>query len=254
LVHEFVHALQDVDVDLQAYVQEHATSYDSYLAMASVVEGEARMHEARFYAALIGLDPARIDWDEHFEERAKFAETNVASDPSPYLASFGYFPYEFGARFVHHAWVENGASGIDALFALPPARTQALMASVSEIANADWPEPEFANLPAPAEWELVGQESLGAWGTFLFVSRSFVPDIAYQRALEWRGDDFEIYASNGAPPETAVVWRIEFSSESAANQARGILTGATLHVTVQGNRLVVTATTGTSPLDWALEP
>ncbi|HEX6767213.1 MAG TPA: hypothetical protein VF103_17065, partial [Polyangiaceae bacterium] len=130
LLHEFVHALQDSDVELDGLYEEFSTSYDSYLGVASIVEGEARFHESRFWASLLGLDPGEVDWSEHFQSITEFAEDAILEAPSPYLTTYGYFPYEFGARLVHHAWASRGAAGIDALFASPPTHAVAVMNSV----------------------------------------------------------------------------------------------------------------------------
>src|SRR5690349_21790558 len=62
LVHEFVHALQDREVNLSAFQEEHFTSFEATLGARAVIEGEARVHEARYWAALLGLNPAEVNW------------------------------------------------------------------------------------------------------------------------------------------------------------------------------------------------
>ena len=59
LVHELIHALQDADVHLSAFREELAVGYDPSLGGRAVVEGEARLHQTRLWAAQLGL--ARVD-------------------------------------------------------------------------------------------------------------------------------------------------------------------------------------------------
>lgn len=253
LVHELVHALQDADVDLNRLYDEYSSSFDSDLGVASVVEGEARMHETRFFASLLGLDPGSIDWAEHFQQVAEFAEEAVLGDSSPYLATFSFFPYELGARYVHHAFGESGREGVDQLFASPPTRSHAVMASVTSIASADWPAPEFAALEVPAPYSLWSEGSGGAWGVYLRLALPTSPGVARPLAMSWRGDQFDIYVSDASPPETIAAWRIEFADEGSAQQVEGLERddGAVYR---EGARVVIARSTGASVPDWALTP
>jgi hypothetical protein len=254
MLHEFVHALQDHDVDLGRYIEEYALDYDSALAARSVVEGEARFHESRYFASLLGLDPAAVDWTSHFQETAEYGEEWILSQPSPYLASYSSFPYEFGARLVHHAWSEAGAAGVDALFASPPTRSQAIMESVDEVVLADWPAPEFPALDTPVPWTLAARTSLGAWGLFLRLALAIEVGTARFIALELVGDELEVYANEDLPTETAVVWRLEFSRENSAAAFESHERQRSSALVREGARVVFARSTGTSPLDWALVP
>jgi hypothetical protein len=254
LVHEFVHALQDQDVDLARFYEEHSLGYDSYLAVSSIVEGEARFHQSRFWASLLGLDPAAIDWTSHFQEVAEYGEEWVVTEPSPYLATYRFFPYELGARLVHHAWTEAGAAGVDALFASPPTRSQAIMASAEGVARADWPAPEFPALEAPAPFILDGRTSLGAWGVYIHLAGTMDPAAARSIALDLLGDELAIYPNDDIPTETVAVWRLEFSSEDAAVSFQAYEQRRSTPVVRDGTRVVLTDSTGSSALDWALAP
>jgi hypothetical protein len=253
LLHEFVHALQDADVDLSRLRDEYVTSFDSYLGVASIVEGEARLHESRFWASLLGLDPGSIDWAERFQTLSEFSEEEVLSAPSPYLATFVHFPYELGARFVHYAWSESGPEGVDRLFASPPTRSHAIMASLQSIASADWPAPDFPALDVLEPYALWDETSLGAWGLYLRLERLTQPEAARSLALYWRGDHFGVYVSDGSPPQTIVAWRIELANESAALQIEA-LEGSAGAFFREGNRLVIVRGTDATIPDWALIP
>jgi hypothetical protein len=253
LVHEFVHALQDADVDLARFFEEYSTSYDSFLATASVSEGEARFHQSRFWASLLGLDPSLIDWSSHFRESVTFAEQSVLDDPSPYLATYRHFQYEFGAHLVHSAWLDDGSGGVDGLFASPPRRTHTVMWSLVGAAVEDWPAPEFAPLAPADSWTLFDQTSLGAWGLFLRLARFTQPDAARTLAYSLRGDELGVYVEGGTD-ETAVVWRLEFSTEASAQGVEALARNQRGYAVRAANRLVWAIPSGTSTLDWALIP
>jgi hypothetical protein len=255
LVHEFIHALQDRDVDLEAYASEHGTSYDAFFAANAVTEGEARFHETRYRASLLGLDPAEVDWTAAFQGTLELHESWLFEQPSPYFASFGVFPYAWGARFVHFTWRERGLSGQLARFAAPPETTHRLMAGVDGALEEDIEPTRPEEPPAPHTWTLQATDVLGAWGVFLFAAISATNlDQARSLALDWRGDGLFVYASESG--STAVVWRIEVSDEtraaSLATLARGGLGEGT--VEAQATSVVIALTNGTEAIDWAFEP
>jgi len=254
LVHEFVHALQDRELDLASSFDEFVTSYDSYLGYASVVEGEARMHEVRFTASLLGLDPADIDWGERFQNAVELGEAAILSEPSAYSKTYGYFPYSLGARFVHHAWLDSGSAGVSALLRAPPARAHAVMDSLFAVAVDDWPEPAFVAPTAPASWTLWGDESLGAWGLLLARTRMNPSQNMRQTALDWRGDHLYVYVDDAVPEQTTMAWNIELASVSSATRVEAIARGISMHVARSETRVVIAGSTGTNPVDWALVP
>lgn len=255
LLHEFVHALQDADVDLGGYVTEYSTSDDSNLAARSVVEGEARFHETRYWSSILGLDPVRIDWTEHFQNVVELAEEAALSSESPYLTGRAYFPYEHGARFVNHAWSDLGQVGIDALFASPPTRSLALMTSVSAIEPADWPEPEFPALEPPEPFTLWAETSLGAWGLFLQLARPSGREVAHDVAVTLRGDRLGIFFGESTRIETTVVWQLEFAADIDAQQMESLVRNRTgVSFLREGNRFVMALSTSPLALDWALVP
>ena len=170
LLHEFVHALQDREQDLPTWYDAHTDTYDDTLAAMSVVEGEARLHQTRFRVSLLGLDPMAVDWNKHFDRTVSLATQWVLEQPSPYLASYMAFPYEYGARLLFPRFTERGPQAVTDLFSSPPARTRALLDPGNDAVSPGWPTP-VAPSP-PAEWTLTHEMTLGAWTTLLFLARA----------------------------------------------------------------------------------
>ena len=255
LVHEFVHALQDRDVDLEVFASDHGTTYDTFLAANAVTEGEARFHETRYRASLLGLDPAAVDWKKAFQGALELNESWLFEQPFPYLASFGVFPYAWGARFVHFTWEERGLSGQLTRFASPPETAHRLMAGVNGALEEDIDPMEPEEPLAPDAWTLHTTDVLGAWGVFLLAGvRTADLDGARSLALGWRGDALFVYS--GELGSTAVVWRIELDDEASAASLAALALGTfgDPSVEAQGTSVVIALTNSTEVIDWAFDP
>jgi hypothetical protein len=257
LVHEFVHVLQDRDVDLAAFQEEHVTSYDSSLATRAVVEGEARLHQTRHWASLLGLNPAEIDWRQRFQGSLELGEAWVLEQPSPYSATRAEFPYAWGARYMHFAWEQGGLMGVLERFASPPKTSRALMASADGIAQPDATPIVFTAPTAPAPWTPAAENVLGAWSVFLAFATVQEPESARALALAWRGDGLFVYADpTSAAPRTAVVWRMDFADDTSASLAAQVAAGMAppLEVWREGTRVTLARSDSDLPLDWAFSP
>jgi hypothetical protein len=253
LVHEMVHALQDREVDLTQFDTAFAKSDDSSLASLSIIEGEARMHETRYRASVLGLDPAEIDWPRRFENAVARDEKYLLMEPSPLTATPMAFPYEWGARYVYNRWVVEGMGGVHGLFLAPPVTTRVLMAS-GDVDVAPEPAPELPALPsAPVGWTAVGSDVLGAWALFLAMTEGApgaVTSDVETLALSWRADGIGIYEGPGGA--TAVVWRIDIGSPTLAAQVASLLQGLPgVTVGVAGTWATIARASDAQPLDWA---
>jgi hypothetical protein len=252
LVHEYVHLFQDRELDLSAFRDAYQTSVDATLAVLAVIEGEARLHESRYLASLLGLNPADVDWRRHFQGSVDLSQEWLLEQPSAYVAEWNTFPYAWGARNAHFAWQASGTSGVRALYASPPLTSRALMESVSGIAPA---EPGIAITPveSPAEWSPAGATTLGALNLFLVLS-AIEPTVqtAHHLALAWRGDLLSVYGASSRA--SALVWRIEFGDAASARSVAGLFTGGIVDSTelrVQSQTLVIATASNGTPLDWA---
>jgi hypothetical protein len=254
LLHEFVHALQDRDFALAPLTEALATTYDSYLGVRSIIEGEARMHETTYAASLLGLDPSAIDWDERYASVAERDQAYVLEGDAPYSDSWWFFPYALGSRFVHHAFRRSGADGVRELFESPPTRARGILASTDDVVVDDFPEPEFTAPEAPSPWTLWAEDTLGAWGIAMVMTRQGASEAARDLALDWRGDRLWIYADDATPPRTTMIWDVEYASREAAVAADALMGGLGASVVRSETRVLVARSTAPDPIDWALVP
>jgi hypothetical protein len=258
LVHEFVHVLQDREVGLGAFSAARGPYLDSALAARSLIEGEARWHQLRYAAAMLGIDSRRVDWSKTLQNRVAGAEAWVMEQPSPFVAGQLALPYEWGARYLFFDWQQTGQAAIRARFSEPPATTHALMASVAATLDDDFAPSEIALPTAPDGWERLADEVLGSFGTFFFLERATSPERARELALAWRGDHLGIYrAPSGAGGSVAaVIWYVDFASEQAAADAAGFMPSpaAASSSRVSGTRLFVGRSQSYVDFGWAVPP
>ena len=257
LIHEMIHALQDREVDLAQFHATFEMTTDSRLAARSITEGEARLHESRYRASTLGLDPAQVDWTSRFKNAVDRDEQQLAKEASPLTATSRVFPYEWGAHYVYNRWGGGGMSAVHGLFLAPPRTTQVLMASADADVDVD-PEPAPAPPTPPTPppgWTMVDSDVLGGAGLFLVLTKS-TPDTATATiealALGWRSDGIGIF--EGPAGATAVVWRIELGDAGVAAQVAALLRGLPKVTVSLVESSITLATTTDGGLDWAFSP
>jgi hypothetical protein len=210
LVHEFVHLLQDREVDLQAYAEAHFVNDDVYTAAKSVPEGEATLFAGRVRAAMLGLDVDAIDWETRLDELVRSWEQWVFEQPSPLLASDEVLPYSFGARYLYPRFRDEGHAAVLDLFANPPTSSKALMLGHA----ADAESSPFPELAPPEGIEHFSTSNLGAFGLYLLLDQG--PSWrarARELALTWRNDELALYVDSESE-SPILVFSVEASEEA----------------------------------------
>jgi len=258
LVHELVHALQDRDVDLTQFGTAFGMSQDMWRASDSIIEGEARMHETRYRAAVLGLDPSEIDWMRRFESSVAVDQAYLLMQPSVLTASSRAFPYEWGARYIYYTWAAGGMDAVHGRFVAPPVTTRVLMASVDMAVEPEAAPAAIAAPAPPSEWMAVDGTTLGAWALFLALGEANPGSVQQIQqvqdvALSWRADGFWIY--DGPPPTGAFVWRIDLGDASTAARAASLLAGlGSMTVRAVGTTVVLAGSTDGQVPAWAFAP
>jgi|GEM_PF-1986599 len=120
LVHELIHAHQDVDYDLEALWEQRATSFPRSLGLRAVVEGEAVLFTNLADLEIEGIDEERIDWDGYFRNWQDEMLASGRASQTPSLDVSGLFPYAFGGELVHRAWQVAGLRSVRDAVTNPP--------------------------------------------------------------------------------------------------------------------------------------
>jgi hypothetical protein len=212
LAHEFVHAQQDRELNLEALWEAHVTTGDQALGLRSLVEGEAMVYHTLVAASLAGANLQRLDLHSLFEAQAERSMTWLMEQPSPYAVRLSVFPYGTGALYAYLGWREYDPEGLRAEFADPPLSSQRLMASHDAVAPEVGTPLEVAAPTSDAIGSFVTSDVLGALGVRLFL-RAEESAAADAVAAAWRGDSLWGYATDGS---NGVVWSVAFADSEAA--------------------------------------
>lgn len=254
LVHEFVHYLQDRQVDLDAYRDAVANTYDAALAASSVTEGEAEVHQIRHYASLLGLDPNAVDYRERFEAMVGWSEQYLLEQPSPFTQVRGVFPYSWGGRYMQLSWALGRRDAVAERFESPPTQTRTLMVESDGSIPADVAAVTILSPASPEDWALDTEDVGGAFLMFLYLTTLTTEEEARSLSLTWRGDRLSVF-SREETAETVVVWRCAFADSASRGRASALVQPTGIGTALEGDTtLVLAAAYGAAPPDWALAP
>jgi hypothetical protein len=230
LIRELVRAREDAEYDLASWQEQQPSDTDARLAVSSVPDGHATFVQYRALAALAGYDASNIDWGRTFVNLLDRELGAIWADDSPYLATLAKLPGAFGAGLTNVAWQADGSSSYASAFDAPPQTTLALIAKSRGKDVPNVAAPPFAAPATTDEYTLQRDTALGAFLLALSVDQlgGDDPD-PIAMALEWRGDEFWVYA--GPDDSTAWIWELQLSDDSTAEKVRGVAKHA--HLTAE---------------------
>jgi hypothetical protein len=253
LVHEVVHALQDAEHDLSSLWQRYSSSVDSYLSIMNLIEGEARMHERRASAAMLGLEIAEVDFSRSFANAREVNEDWLFQQPDLYFASQASMPYSHGSDYLYRIWSREGQAAVRARFGEPPLSTSEwlspLWAEAQDFAAVTFDEPV---VPEGEDAVASSWTTMGAWPLYLLLHVMTDEATARRLALAWRGDQLTAFGLGTG--QTAASWLLELSDESVAGRVASLVQASTglIRVSSAGARLTLTAGTAGIP-EWLHE-
>lgn len=216
LVHELVHAYQDATRDLSGLVDEHGSTFDRFLGLRAVIEGEANHHDTIAAVQLAGNEPEDVLWHIYYADYQEWAFEQAALSPQPSLDVFAYFPYAFGGQLISDAWLEDGLDEIDRVFATPPDSVRQVMAGY-----AAWPdmntngdaqlEPHAAPV-LPERYEYLGGGHQSVWLINAMIQRTAGGSWTWAPTLESVSADYLSIFRDGDSEALVAFWRIQTST------------------------------------------
>jgi len=246
LVHEFVHAIQDAQIGLDAWRMQYPPSIDTVLALRTVSEGQATYAQFRTLLAMSGRDVTRIDWPRTLGSFRDEVLGDAFTAESPYLASVTTFPYAYGALSAYAAWGDHQAQ-----FDAPPQTTLEVLSLDAGQAVVP-PQPLEVDAPTPgADYRFVDGDTLGAFQLELSARKLGADETdALDLALAWRGDALWIYA--GPNDKTVWLWMVELAGSQYAHALAALAPGAPgFEATASGKRVVLVG--GDERPDWVVD-
>lgn len=213
LVHEFIHALQDVDYDLDSWFERYRGTTDSLLAARSVTEGQATYYQFRVGLAMLGHHSDQVDFDQTLRNLRRDLDESARSAASPYLLSAATFPYAYGGTLAARDWEIRGQSFISPLMEDPPRSTHEVIEWVSD-GFTPVPPVELSEPPAIGEYALLDQDVLGAWLLEIMATKFGAgTQTARDAARGWSADRLLLYRD--ASDQRAWLWQLELGDTHA---------------------------------------
>jgi hypothetical protein len=244
LLHELIHAVQDAQYDLNALFDEHATTTDSALAFRALVEGEASWYQYRVAAAMLGYDSVYYDFRQLFVDLRQDLVAEAKAADSPYIESFGTFPYGFGTKLMYEAWLTDRAGFEAPLFASPPLTTTEIMNLSLGIVEAPRVLHEFTEPTAEGDFALIADDVLGDWMLNLCLVRKGLSSV------RWLGDHLWIYQATDG--RLAWLWQLQLE-HIPSTFADALQLNLPDHVSVEGRGQRVFLSSGTESAPFLLD-
>jgi hypothetical protein len=259
--HEFNHALQDQNFDLQKLAPRHPDSNDRSLAVHALIEGDAILLQTLW--AVANLSQAEI---AALIRGSGDSGTDALAESPPLLRTELLFPYVDGLNFVRQAYRDGGNSyaAVDAIFRDPPESTAQILHPDKYRRHV---HPVRVLLPdvattIGADWRRVGAGVLGELDTRVLLEQGGLSQAEASRiASHWSGDGWQLVdtGSGGAialestweTPDAAAEFFSAYSKtlltrfpaaevEEASDVRQALSTAATAtDVTVNGSTVLV---------------
>jgi hypothetical protein len=202
--HEYTHALQDQNFDIQNGLNysEAACKHDTErcAGLQALIEGDATLVEQDW---LLG-DSTSLD-REQIQVDARDLKTPVYNSAPAFMQQDFLFPYRSGEEFVQSLFDRGGWAAVDAAFHNPPVSTEQIL-HPDRYPN-DRPAPVSLPDLAPtlgAGWQLANRNPLGEWYTYLVLAEGadartrLAAGTARTAAEGWGGDAYAVYTRGGA--------------------------------------------------------
>jgi hypothetical protein len=213
--HEFTHALQDQNFDLDSLEKASATT-DSRMALEALVEGDASLVMLEYaFRYLFEMSFDRSDLLRAIQE----VEQGEYQDAPSVVRRTAWFPYEQGAVFAAALVERGGSTQLNQAFRSPPQTTEQVMHPDKYLAGEGGNPPEVANMTGVlgAGWEELTRDVLGELFVRVYLARELGSEEALMAAEGWEGDT-AVLLCNAERDQQVFVWRISWDNEPNAGE------------------------------------
>jgi hypothetical protein len=199
--HEYTHAMQDQQFDLNKLGIDTADQSDRSLARTALVEGDASLAMTQWAQTHMSLsDLLAVSLSD--ESGAQSAQLDAAP---AILREDLLFPYSQGLTFVKTVYARGGWAAVDKMYANPPESTSQILHPELYVQGMK-PVPMTLSL-VPAEvgsgWQIVLQDTMGELQLRVWLAgekpTTGQSSAAAEAVATWRGDRIGLYEGpNGA--------------------------------------------------------
>jgi len=225
--HEYIHALQDQNYDIQNGLNynEESCEDDSErcAAVQALLEGDASLGELNWF--LSNATPQdRTDIFAFYDS----LESPVFDSAPSFMAEDFIFPYEEGLEFVQYLFDRDGWDAVDRAYIDTPISTEQILHPER------YPDDKPMTMSLPdlseilgADWEEYDKGVMGEWYIYLILAhgrddRAQQPDEDSAEAAEgWGGDSYVVFY-NPLEKTTIMVLSILWESTREASEFAGV--------------------------------
>ena len=229
VTHELVHALQDQYVNLDS-IQQATADNDRLTAAQAVIEGQAQFEQLSIMLGGSDNVALRVGGRDRIREMIRENQSAMpvfATAPMMIQESL-LFPYLTGADFVQRFKERRGKAS--PLTDMPRSTEQLLHSAAYFGAPPD--EPSVVTLPAPRGATATYENSLGEFGTRLFLYQHLKDEQdAARGAGGWDGDRYVVVQGTGGQ---GIVWASLWDTALEAAEFSDMLARATAKRTGAG--------------------
>jgi hypothetical protein len=197
-VHEYAHAIQDANFDLNrlGLFPDCAKPLQACLAARALVEGDASLVAQSWFQEFPPEEGA-ADIQDFQPPPALF---EVEAEPA-YFAMNTVFAYDQGKNFVEELYEAGGWNRVNRAYAALPETTEQILHPSKYLQGEP---PVFLDHPdlSPVfayEWDLIRRDSLGEWESYLLLAYNDYPAArqpeteAATAAEGWGADEYRVY-------------------------------------------------------------
>jgi hypothetical protein len=221
--HEYTHALQDQNYDIDKGLQYNDETCDldteRCAAIQSLIEGDATLSEFSWFQ-----NYATTEDQQQIIEYINSLDSPIYDSAPAFLQDDFVFPYNMGLSFVQFFYGQGGWDAVDALYQDPPVSTEQILHP--ERYPADKPIPvDLPDLSATLGdgWREITRNQMGEWYTFIIMARAadaaarLDDTIAQEAAAGWGGDEY-LVLHNAEANATAFVMKTMWDSAGEAGE------------------------------------
>ncbi len=224
--HEYTHALQDQNFDIEDGLDYNDEACDANsercAAMEALLEGDATLSETQWFRHY-------ATEQDHADLMAFYNEMDmpVMSEAPAFLGQDLLFPYQYGYEFVQVLFSQGGWLAVNQAYLNPPVSTEQILHPER------YPDdiPTAVTLPdlIPVlgdNWELLEEDVIGEWYTYLILAYGLDEKArisntrAAQAAEGWQGDAYAVYFDDqeqSAVMLNMAIWESPFEAQEFAN-------------------------------------
>lgn len=213
MAHEYVHALQDQNYDLDV-LRERSANSDEQVAISALIEGDATLAMLQYGEEHVIL----YDRMQSISEAGGMEGETLDSSPA-FIRENEIFPYVNGMDFVMTLYDRGGWDAVNDAYQKLPRSSEQILHPERYRRGDDPVEVELPDVAGSlsGDWQEVDRDVMGEIGLRLYLQEHVGPAVATLAAEGWGGDTYALLR-NGDQEQYLLVLLTEWDDQEEADQ------------------------------------